>query len=70
MPGWASVRGMAHSDANVTVNGNAAFLGSQGDEWDAQKDILCDTFGAVCSATLFLSLNRNEQENCRCIRHK
>ena len=40
----------------------AAFLGSQGDEWDAQKDILCDTFGAVCSVSLFLSFNRNEQE--------
>ena len=38
----------------------AAFLGSQGDEWDAQKDILCDTFGAVCSASLFSLLNRNE----------
>ena len=32
----------------------AAFLGSQGDEWDAQKDILCDTFGAICSSVLFL----------------
>ena len=32
----------------------AAFLGSQGDEWDAQKDILCDTFGAICSTALFL----------------
>ena len=39
----------------------AAFLGSQGDEWDAQKDILCDTFGAVCSAVLFLFFNHNEQ---------
>ena len=37
----------------------AAFLGSQGDEWDAQKDILCDTLGAFCSALLFLLLNRN-----------
>ena len=37
----------------------AAFLGSQGDEWDAPKDILCDTLGAVCSALLFLLLNRN-----------
>ena len=45
----------------------AAFLGSQGDEWDAQKDILCDAFGAVCSSTLFLSCNRNEPGNCRCI---
>ena len=31
----------------------AAFLGSQGDVWDAQKDILCDTLGAVCAATLY-----------------
>ena len=39
----------------------AAFLGSQGDEWDAQKDILCDTLGALCSALLFLLLNRNSR---------
>ena len=39
----------------------AAFLGSQGDEWDAQKDILCDTLGALCSAALFIVLNRNER---------
>ena len=32
----------------------AAFLGSQGDVWDAQKDILCDTLGAICSSVLFL----------------
>ena len=32
----------------------AAFLGSQGDIWDAQKDIGCDTLGALCSAALFL----------------
>ena len=32
----------------------AAFLGSQGDAWDAQKDILCDTLGALCAAALFL----------------
>lgn len=48
----------------------AAFLGSQGDEWDAQKDILCDTFGAVCSVLLFLLFNRNEPGKCRYIRHK
>ena len=35
-------------------NTGAAFLGSQGDIWDAQKDILCDTLGALCAATLFL----------------
>lgn len=31
----------------------AAFLGSQGDVWDAQKDILCDTLGAVCAAIVY-----------------
>ena len=31
----------------------AAFLGSQGDVWDAQKDILCDTPGAVCAAVVY-----------------
>ena len=32
----------------------AAFLGSQGDVWDAQKDILCDTLGALSASLLFL----------------
>ena len=36
----------------------AAFLGSQGDIWDAQKDILCDTLGALCAVTLFLLRER------------
>ena len=36
----------------------AAFLGSQGDGWDAQKDILCDTLGAFCAATVFLAGSR------------
>ena len=35
-------------------NAGAKFLGSQGDEWDAQKDILCDTLGALCASVLFL----------------
>jgi len=38
----------------------AAFLGSQGDEWDAQKDILCDTLGAICSTILFMKTNHEE----------
>ena len=29
------------------------FLGSQGDIWDAQKDMLADTLGAICSLGLF-----------------
>ena len=39
----------------------AAFLGSQGDEWDAQKDILCDTLGALCAAALFMVTSRKKR---------
>lgn len=31
----------------------AAFLGSQGDIWDAQKDMLADTLGAILATALF-----------------
>ena len=40
----------------------AAFLGSQGDDWDAQKDILCDTLGAICSTALFLCRERKSAQ--------
>ncbi|WP_040976981.1 DUF2238 domain-containing protein [Necropsobacter massiliensis] len=30
-----------------------AFLGSQGDPWDAQKDMLADTLGAITALALF-----------------
>ncbi|MDB4871073.1 MAG: yjdF, partial [Gemmatimonadales bacterium] len=32
------------------------FLGSQGDIWDAQKDMLMDTLGALASILLYLVL--------------
>jgi putative membrane protein len=32
----------------------AAYLGSQGDIWDAQKDMLADTLGAIIATTFFL----------------
>ena len=38
----------------------AAFLGSQGDVWDAQKDILCDTLGAICAAVIILLLVKRD----------
>lgn len=31
----------------------AAYLGSQGDIWDAQKDMLADTLGAISAVTFF-----------------
>lgn len=33
-----------------------AFLGSQGDIWDAQKDMLCDGIGAICTTILYALL--------------
>jgi putative membrane protein len=44
----------------AAYGGNAAaganFLGSQGDVWDAQKDMLMDTLGAITAVLLFLGL--------------
>jgi putative membrane protein len=37
----------------------ANFLGSQGDIWDAQKDMLMDTLGGVASSLLFLAVRRD-----------
>jgi putative membrane protein len=36
----------------------AAFLGSQGDIWDAQKDMLMDTLGALLALTVFFGRYR------------
>jgi len=45
----------------AAYGGNAAaganFLGSQGDVWDAQKDMLMDTLGAIAAVFLFLILH-------------
>jgi putative membrane protein len=45
----------------VIFGGESAsdFLGSQGDIWDAQKDILMDTLGAVFSVGLFSFLRKD-----------
>lgn len=37
-----------------------AYLGSQGDIWDAQKDMLADTMGALFATTLFFSLRKKD----------
>lgn len=37
-----------------------AVLGSQGDVWDAQKDMLADGLGAVAAIILFAGRNRRE----------
>lgn len=39
--------------ANAGAEAGIAYLGSQGDIWDAQKDMLADTLGAVCAVLFF-----------------
>lgn len=39
---------------------DAAFLGSQGDIWDAQKDMLADTSGAVFALVLYALFGRKQ----------
>lgn len=43
----------------------AAVLGSQGDVWDAQKDILADTLGAILVMGLFFYRHREELATLR-----
>ncbi|CAB0149729.1 Inner membrane protein YjdF [Pseudidiomarina piscicola] len=46
----------------VIEGGNAGieFLGSQGDIWDAQKDMLADTLGAIVALVLFAFTRRDQ----------
>ena len=50
--GYAAYGGNPEAGAN--------FLGSQGDVWDAQKDMLMDTLGALTAALLYFGLRGRE----------
>lgn len=39
--------------AEANLEAAMAYLGSQGDIWDAQKDMLSDTLGAIFATTIF-----------------
>ena len=47
----------------VIEGGNAGieFLGSQGDVWDAQKDMLCDTTGAIFALIIFIFIRPDKK---------
>ncbi len=47
-----------------------AVLGSQGDIWDAQKDILADTLGAILVMVLFFIQHRGELKTVRARRER
>ena len=36
-----------------------AYLGTQGDPWDAQKDMLADTLGAITAVSLYFGVRRS-----------
>ncbi|EKD24331.1 MAG: hypothetical protein ACD_81C00051G0003 [uncultured bacterium] len=42
--------------ATANPEAGIAYLGSQGDIWDAQKDMLADTLGALVATTTFFSI--------------
>lgn len=44
--------------AGAAPEAGLAYLGSQGDIWDAQKDMLADTLGAIVATTFFLHRNK------------
>ncbi len=48
--------------AGASPEAAAAYLGSQGDVWDAQKDMLADTLGAIAATALFFWLRRPSRQ--------
>ena len=43
---------------SASPSAGQAFLGSQGDPWDAQEDMLCDAVGAIAAVLLYLRVVR------------
>jgi putative membrane protein len=44
--------------ASAAPEAGMAYLGSQGDIWDAQKDMLADTLGAIVATILFFIIRK------------
>ncbi len=53
---------------NSDPSAGIAVLGSQGDVWDAQKDMLADTLGAILVVTLFFIQHKTELKTLRTTR--
>lgn len=49
--------------ASAAPEAGAAYLGSQGDIWDAQKDMLADTLGAIVATIGFFFVHRLWNKN-------
>lgn len=48
--------------ASADPAAGAAYLGSQGDIWDAQKDMALDTLGAILATTLFFIVRKPKKD--------
>lgn len=48
--------------ATANPEAGIAYLGSQGDIWDAQKDMFADTLGAIVATTAFLWSHKSDPE--------
>lgn len=48
--------------ANAAPEAGAAYLGSQGDIWDAQKDMLMDTLGAITAVVLYFIVRKPKKD--------
>jgi putative membrane protein len=49
--------------ASAAPEMGAAYLGSQGDIWDAQKDMLADTLGALVATVLFFIVRKPKMDS-------
>lgn len=47
---------------NAAPEAGAAYLGSQGDIWDAQKDMLMDTLGAITAVILYFIIRKPKKD--------
>jgi putative membrane protein len=47
-----------YASGATTAEAVSNYLGSQGDVWDAQKDMLADTLGAIFATTVFFLLRK------------
>ncbi len=58
---WAALYEIIEAGYAIFYGGDSAvnFLGSQGDPWDAQKDMLLDILGALAISILFYFKNKN-----------
>ena len=48
----------AYAAEATTAEAVSHYLGSQGDVWDAQRDMLADTLGAIMATTIFMVMHR------------